>query len=579
MTKSKRSRRRAGRKALSARDAEVAKLGRALSARDAEVAKLGRALSARDAEVAKLGKENGELKEENKKLKEQACEKAHGGGPCPYGEENKRLKEDLVQARKINSAVSAKLIRAKPNVRAKKGEAKKGEAKKGEAKKGEAKKGEAKKGEAKKGEAKKGEAKKGEAKKGEAKKGEAKKRGGAWKICEEPDRIVEVDPRACQDCGCELAGIEGRCSRTVKRLKIGTENVRYDKVKRRCPRCNKVHTPRTPGAMPGCRHDLNTQMAAVSLKMCGMSYRNIADIFRTVLGIDVAAGTIVKMVGRAARALEPLHAAMAGMLREAKAINGDETSWRINGANAWLWVLVAERFAVFKVEYSRGASVLLSLLDGFKGTMTSDSHPPYNHVGDSHQKCHVHYLREVKETLELKDPGPQFRRFARTFKKMLHDSHEVAACADPEERKRGAARLLARLDRLISKDYDEPNCKRFVKRLKRERDHAFTFIMAGIPSDNNRAERALRLSVIIRNITGGSRSRKGARGHAVLMSVKETCRMNGLNFYEFCVKYLDRGSPEASRRAAAGPAPGGEAWPFPEPADADADAGKTASKS
>ena len=110
-----------------------------------------------------------------------------------------------MQARKINSAVSAKLIRAKPNVRAKKGEAKKGEAKKGEAKKG------------------------------EAKKGEAKKRGGAWKICEEPDRIVEVDPRACQDCGCELAGIEGRCSRTVKRLKIETENVRYDKVKRALP--------------------------------------------------------------------------------------------------------------------------------------------------------------------------------------------------------------------------------------------------------------------------------------------------------------------------------------------------------
>ncbi len=362
----------------------------------------------------------------------------------------------------------------------------------------------------------------------------------------------------------------------MKRLKIGTENVRYDKVKRRCPGCNKVHTPHTPGAMPGCRHDLNTEMAAVSLKTCGVSYRNIADIFRTVLGIDVAAGTIVKMVGRAARALEPLHAAMAGMLRKAKAINGDEASRRINGANAWLWALVAERFAVFAVEYSRGASVLLSLLDGFKCTMTSDSHPPYNHVGDSHQKCRAHCLREVKETLELKDPGPQFRRFARTFK-MPHDSREVAARADPEERKRGAARLRARPDGLISKDYDEPNCKRFVKRLKRGNDRAFAFIMAGIPSDSNRAEQALRLSVIMRNITGGSRSRKGARGHAVLMSVKETCGMNGLNFYEFCVKYLDRGSPEAARRAAAGPAPGGGAWPFPEPADADA--GKTASKS
>ncbi len=156
---------------------------------------------------------------------------------------------------------------------------------------------------------------------------------------------------------------------------------------------------------------------------------------------------------------------------------------------------------------------------------------------------------------------------------MPRGSHEAAARADPE-RKRGAAGLRARPDGPISKDCDGPNCRRFVEAEAREGPRVRAH-NGRHPERQQRggAGRAARLSVITRNIAGGSRPRKGARGRAVLMSA-EARGMNGPNFCEFCVGYPDMG-PEAARRAAAGPAPGGVAWPFPEPADA----GKTASKS
>ena len=84
------------------------------------------------------------------------------------------------------------------------------------------------------------------------------------------------------------------------------------------------------------------------------------------------------------------------------------------------------------------------------------------------------------------------------------------------------------MDRLISREYAEPNCEGFVKRLRRERDLLFAFVTAGIPYHNN-AERDMRPGVIARKIGGGSCSWKGAEFQSILMSV-DTCRLRGVDF-------------------------------------------------
>lgn len=58
----------------------------------------------------------------------------------------------------------------------------------------------------------------------------------------------------------------------------------------------------------------------------------------------------------------------------------------------------------------------------------------------------------------------------------------------------------------------------------------FTFIrFEGIDPDNNRAERALRHSVVKRKISGGTRSAKGSRTREILTSLFGTWRLQGLN--------------------------------------------------
>ena len=158
------------------------------------------------------------------------------------------------------------------------------------------------------------------------------------------------------------------------------------------------------------------------------------------------------------------------------------------------------------------------------------------------------------------EPGGEFKRFARAPKKMLPGSRDAAGLRGKGRRRRAAGGLLAGAGRLISRVYAEPDCRRFVKRLRRGRDRPSAFAAAGIPHHDNAAERAVRPGVIARKISGGSRSWKGAEAQSILVGAEEARRLRGVDFCEFGIEYL-RGGTRALPGAGA------------------ADAVKTASKS
>ena len=56
------------------------------------------------------------------------------------------------------------------------------------------------------------------------------------------------------------------------------------------------------------------------------------------------------------------------------------------------------------------------------------------------------------------------------------------------------------------------------------------FLQIQVESTNNRAERALRPSVIYRKISGGSRSDRGADIYTKIFSVYYTSKLRGKNF-------------------------------------------------
>ena len=84
----------------------------------------------------------------------------------------------------------------------------------------------------------------------------------------------------------------------------------------------------------------------------------------------------------------------------------------------------------------------------------------------------------------------------------------------------------------LDSDYDHVKCRHFVDNLlKRKREWLFQFVMnPEVESTNNRAERALRPSVIYRKTSGGSRSERGAEIYTTLHSIYYTSKLRKRNF-------------------------------------------------
>jgi hypothetical protein len=91
-------------------------------------------------------------------------------------------------------------------------------------------------------------------------------------------------------------------------------------------------------------------------------------------------------------------------------------------------------------------------------------------------------------------------------------------------------RLDVRLGELLAHPWEQRHARRLVKRLRRHASELFTFLdHAGVPFDNNHAEREIRLAVIARKNSYANGSEDGAANQAILMSVFRTLKQRGHN--------------------------------------------------
>ena len=92
--------------------------------------------------------------------------------------------------------------------------------------------------------------------------------------------------------------------------------------------------------------------------------------------------------------------------------------------------------------------------------------------------------------------------------------------------------LYHKLVFLLDSDYEHKRSRRFVDNLlKRKKEWIFRFVIdPDVEPTNNRAERALRSSVIYSKISGGSRSERDAEIYTKIYSVYYTSNLRGKNF-------------------------------------------------
>jgi transposase len=308
----------------------------------------------------------------------------------------------------------------------------------------------------------------------------------------------------------------------------------YHTVSGYCPGCRKRIESRAPEQPPaadvaGTQVGINAlATAAVMRVQYRLPYRLISQLMADLPEMSLGAAAVSRQVDRMGRWLEGEYDRIRIFLRHSPVVSMDETSWRVDGHNQWLWALLDSRHTLYHIDRSRGQKVVRKLLgEVFGGTLVSDFYGGYGAIDCPKQKCLVHLLRELRDT-SARNPafaGGSFgRRLKRLIKEMLLLKKQKPKMKAAAYGARGR-RMEERLGELARGAWEQADEKRLAGRLLKFEKELTVFLWNdAVEGTNNAAERALRPAVVMRKITGGSRSERGARATAVLMSVIRTAR-------------------------------------------------------
>lgn len=91
------------------------------------------------------------------------------------------------------------------------------------------------------------------------------------------------------------------------------------------------------------------------------------------------------------------HALIMELIQQATVVYVDETGWRMNGNNWYLWVFVTAKAVRYVIEDTRGKGVAVRALGEKKDrVLISDGYTAYQNLPGDKQQCWVHLLRAAK---------------------------------------------------------------------------------------------------------------------------------------------------------------------------------------
>ncbi len=358
-----------------------------------------------------------------------------------------------------------------------------------------------------------------------------------------PERIDEVKEHkldACPICGepvSDTQEIRERIVEDIEQPKI--KNTKHLIHRCYCKKCNKIVEPEINDALPNARFGLRLMMLVFILKLDSRIPSNkIVSLLSSVFEIKISDGEIYGILKQLSEAFGDYYKELVIKIKEALVKNIDETSWRINGKNNWLWIFINKEVALYVVRKRRSGKIPIEILGNQENkTIVSDRFSAYNEFarvgGCEHQICWAHLLRNSKDLVEHYSEAKYIhKRMKYIYKKAVKLNHK----ANEEEKEE----LLHWMDLIASRNYKSTEVYKFVKSVCRyHRDNLFRFVdNQEIESTNNRAESGLRPAVVIRKISGGSRSEDGAEVTAKLLSVLQTIKIQTGNPYQGLLNLL-----------------------------------------
>lgn len=383
----------------------------------------------------------------------------------------------------------------------------------------------------------------------EAERSERKKRKQSFvRKRDIPTQEVRHVVENCPDCGRKLSGgWEHSRRQEIEIPEVKADIIDHVLIARRCGVCGKVHIPKldvVDGVIGKQRMGVRLMSLISTLSVAKrMPQRAIQRLLEGLFGLHISIGAINEVLHRVSEWAKPTVCNILRNIRGSPDANADETGWREDGMNGYLWSVSTgmERFYYF--HRRRASRIIRHILGGkFDGVLGCDFYKGYDWYQGPKQRCWVHFLRDLAKLADLHASDSNLLKWVEHVKDIYKAAKKAARRRVTDEtrllfREELQARLLT-----IAEPYwkmkDAPQ-RVLAKRICQYLPELFMFVeYPNVASSNNAAERAIRPAVISRKISGGTRSAKGSQTKTRLMSVFATWALQGKEPIAACTQMI-----------------------------------------
>ncbi|WP_366183316.1 IS66 family transposase [Flavobacterium ovatum] len=302
-----------------------------------------------------------------------------------------------------------------------------------------------------------------------------------------------------------------------------------------CKNCKKNFMVEDMRRLP--TYGYNLMLWSVNQKIqYKLSTESIINLLKDSFNIGVSATQMTRFKEIIATKYEETYNEIIKKMSQSKLIHTDETIARINGIDGYVWVFANYDSVYYQFRETREPEFLKELLRDFKGVLVSDFYTGYDSMECEQQKCLVHLIRDLNEDFMKHQLDEEFKQIISEFGNLLRN---IIATIDKyglkkfhlNKHKKEVEKFYKKV---ILPEFESDLAISYQKRFIKYKEKLFLFLNHdGIPWNNNNAEHSIKPFAKWRKKVSKSLSKKNIEHHLILLSILQTCKYQGTNFFEF----------------------------------------------
>jgi transposase len=365
---------------------------------------------------------------------------------------------------------------------------------------------------------------------------------------EQCDDVIVLKPKNCRKCNSALKGKDPQPLRhqVFDLPEIKATVIEYQLQRLLCCNCGTQTCAKLPPGVP--QGQCGPRLAAMTGLLLGhfrQSKRRAASFLSDLLKIPCSPAWTVKIQNTVSQALEAPYNELQSELTKQSQLFVDESPTKQSSQKAWIWVAVAKMFAVFGIFTSRKREALQALLGDYRHIIINCDRAKMYYDCKRLQWCWAHLKRDFQKLIDTPD---------RQVKRLGHDlmKQERLLFEQWQKYKEGhrtwrgfqctVAPIRDKVHEYLLRGRFSGNAEivGMCESLLDNEQWLWTFTrVEGIEPTNNRAEQALRPAVIQRKLSFGTQSAKGSRFIERMLTVSETCRIQGRSTFDYMVLAME----------------------------------------